>query len=88
MGREMEARRRLSPTVTTPTTERLFEAARGAGALGAKVCGAGGGGCSVYWARAGRRERLRRALAAAGGRILPFRVEERGLLATSAPAKS
>jgi D-glycero-alpha-D-manno-heptose-7-phosphate kinase len=65
----------------TPATERLFAAAARAGALGAKVCGAGGGGCSVYWARQGRREALARELEAAGGRILPFGVETSGLLA-------
>ncbi len=33
--------------LTTPRTERLCRAARSAGALGAKVTGAGGGGCIV-----------------------------------------
>ncbi|MCZ6650727.1 MAG: DUF2007 domain-containing protein [Acidobacteria bacterium] len=86
MGREMAARRRLSPTVMTPVSERLFAAATTAGALGAKVCGAGGGGCSVYWAAAGGHRQLAAALTAAGGQILPFQVEPRGLLA-AAPAE-
>lgn len=86
MGREMTARRRLSPTIMTPATERLFTAAATAGALGAKVCGAGGGGCSVYWAAAGRHRQLAAALTAAGGQVLPFQVEPRGLL-EGAPAK-
>jgi D-glycero-alpha-D-manno-heptose-7-phosphate kinase len=83
MAREMDARRRLSPTVMTPVTEQLFAAAREAGALGAKVCGAGGGGCSVFWAAAGGRPRLEQALEAAGGRILPFKVEHQRLLAAT-----
>jgi D-glycero-alpha-D-manno-heptose-7-phosphate kinase len=82
----MAARRRLSPTVMTPVTERLFAAAATAGALGAKVCGAGGGGCSVYWAAAGRHRQLAAALTAAGGQVLPFQVESRGLL-PAAPAE-
>ena len=86
MNREMAARRRLSPTVLTPATERLFAAAEGAGALGAKVCGAGGGGCSVYWAPADGRQRLADALTNAGGQVLPFQVEPRGLLAAAPPA--
>jgi D-glycero-alpha-D-manno-heptose-7-phosphate kinase len=88
MAREMDARRRLSPTVMTPVTERLFAAAREAGALGAKVCGAGGGGCAVFWAPAGGRPRLEqaleKALAGTGGRVLQFEVEEQGLLAPTA----
>ncbi len=84
MAAEMAARRRLSPAVMTPATERLFAAASRAGALGAKVCGAGGGGCSLYWARHGRREALARELEAAGGRVLPFRIAPEGLLAGAA----
>jgi len=40
-----EARRRMAPGVSTPTIEALDEAVRDAGALGSKICGAGGGGC-------------------------------------------
>src|SRR5919112_561409 len=38
-------RKRLAPNITTPHMERLVEAALSSGALAAKVCGAGGGGC-------------------------------------------
>ncbi|MFQ5767526.1 MAG: putative signal transducing protein [Acidobacteriota bacterium] len=79
MAREMAARRQLSPQVMTQATRRLFAAARSVGAA-AKVCGAGGGGCSVYWSAAGRREDLVAALEKAGGRVLPFRIAPHGLL--------
>ncbi len=39
------ARRTLAPGVTTPGIEALDETMRAAGALGTKICGAGGGGC-------------------------------------------
>jgi D-glycero-alpha-D-manno-heptose-7-phosphate kinase len=80
MDAEMSARRTLSPTVMTEATERLFAAARGAGALAAKVCGAGGGGCSVYWCRAGARLRVAEAIVAAGGTILEFHASPAGAL--------
>ncbi len=86
MTREMAARRQLSPTVVTETGERLFAAAAAARALGGKVCGAGGGGCSVFWAPAGGKERLVEALVRAGGKPLPFRVAETGLLAAAEPS--
>lgn len=80
MEAEMVARRQLSPSLMTPMTERLFGTARREGVLAAKVCGAGGGGCSVYWVRGGRREAVGRALEKAGARVLPFNGVEQGLV--------
>ncbi|MFQ5669947.1 MAG: putative signal transducing protein [Acidobacteriota bacterium] len=84
MDAEMAGRRQLSPHVMTPATEALFKAARDAGALGAKVCGAGGGGCSVYWCRPAKRDAVGRAVEKAGGQLFPFHVEQRGLVPAGA----
>ena len=54
-------------------------AARRAGALGVKVCGAGGGGCLVALARAGREAAVRRAMAGTGAQPLDVRIARRGL---------
>jgi D-glycero-alpha-D-manno-heptose-7-phosphate kinase len=54
-------------------------AGRRAGAIGGKVCGAGGGGCVAFIVRAGRRESVERALARAGGRVLPVALAKRGI---------
>ena len=40
-------RRDMAPAVSTPQIDRLDARAREAGALGTKICGAGGGGCVV-----------------------------------------
>lgn len=48
LDEEWQLRRRLSPIVTNERIEALIHTARGAGALAAKVCGAGGGGCVVF----------------------------------------
>jgi D-glycero-alpha-D-manno-heptose-7-phosphate kinase len=77
---EGAARRRLSPLVETPRIAALMRAARSAGALGGKVCGAGGGGCVVFIARTGRRAAVEAALERAGGRILPVRLARRGVV--------
>jgi D-glycero-alpha-D-manno-heptose-7-phosphate kinase len=45
MNEEWRLRRELAPVVSNERIEALISAARGAGALAAKVCGAGGGGC-------------------------------------------
>ena len=60
-------RKRLAPNVTTPHMERLVETALTSGALAAKVCGAGGGGCIAFLCEDGARESVESALATEGG---------------------
>lgn len=76
---EWDNRKRLAPGVTTPEIDALIDRASAAGAQAAKVCGAGGGGCLIVYADPSRREHVRDALAAAGGRILDYRIESEGL---------
>src|SRR5262245_11500733 len=77
---EGRARRGLSPLVETPRIAALMKAARHAGAIGGKVCGAGGGGCVAFIVRSGRRASVEAALAKAGGRVLPVRLARRGIV--------
>lgn len=88
LRREWTARRTLAPEVTSPEVEALVAAAEGLDGA-AKVCGAGGGGCVACLppTRAAR-EALQRALEAAGGHIVPVRVDRDGVLvdATWRPA--
>lgn len=79
LGEEGRVRERLAPTVSTPPLRKVAAAARRAGALGTKVCGAGGGGCLVALAGRGREAAVRRVIAAAGGRVLPVRLAMRGV---------
>lgn len=61
--------------VSSPELERLIAAARSAGALGAKLSGAGWGGVMVALVNAERHEAVARALSAAGAvRVLETRV--------------
>lgn len=70
----------LHPTCRTPELQRFIEIGLENGALGAKVCGAGGGGCVVYYARDNERPRLVSALETIGGRILPFTFDPLGTI--------
>ena len=79
LSEEWEARKTLSPKVSGPEIESQMEAAREAGALSGKVCGAGGGGCIVFFTRPGRREAVGRAVEGRGGRVLPARLRREGL---------
>jgi D-glycero-alpha-D-manno-heptose-7-phosphate kinase len=79
MTREWNARRQLSPVVSTPQIEEILEIAVAAGAWGGKVCGAGGGGCVALLAPVQRREAIVERLSAAGHRVLPCRPTDTGL---------
>jgi D-glycero-alpha-D-manno-heptose-7-phosphate kinase len=82
---EWDARRRLSPSVTNARLDALAEAATGAGALAAKVCGAGGGGCMVILAPDASDRALRRRIGEAGGNPIAFRPDPAGLLVGPVP---
>ncbi|MBZ5637869.1 MAG: GHMP kinase [Acidobacteriia bacterium] len=79
LGEEGRLRYRLAPSVATPALLRAGEAARRAGAAGVKACGAGGGGCLVAFARAGKARDVSRALGATGARVLEFRIARAGV---------
>jgi D-glycero-alpha-D-manno-heptose-7-phosphate kinase len=72
-------RRSNVPGISTPLIDRLIGLARRAGSLGAKVCGAGGGGCVFFLVERGAQERVARAIAKAGAEILPVQVVARGV---------
>ena len=82
---EWAHRRRNSPGITTPLIDRLVKTARRNGASGAKVCGAGGGGCVVFLVEQGSSERVSAAVAQAGGKVIPVRVAGRGLRVRTVP---
>ena len=48
-------RKRLAPNITTPHMDALIERAMQNGAIAAKVCGAGGGGCIAFFCEEGAR---------------------------------
>jgi len=79
LNEEWEARSQLHPDVVTPGMARMREAAMAAGAAGGKVCGAGGGGCMVFLAKADQEAPVRQALEETGGHILNFSFDTRGL---------
>ena len=74
-------RKRLAPNVTTPHMERLVESALRSGALAAKVCGAGGGGCIAFLCEDGAKDSVERALASEeGAEVLKWSFARDGLV--------
>jgi D-glycero-alpha-D-manno-heptose-7-phosphate kinase len=80
LDREWQSRKQLAEGVTTPAIDRMVEAAKGAGALASKICGAGGGGCMITFAGEGKRTAVEAALQAAGATVLPFHIARQGLI--------
>jgi D-glycero-alpha-D-manno-heptose-7-phosphate kinase len=56
-------RKRLSPNITTPHMDTLIEKALENGAIAAKVCGAGGGGCIAFFCEENQKADVEAALA-------------------------
>lgn len=79
LNEEWAARQLLAEGVVTDRMAELHEVAMSAGAVGAKVCGAGGGGCLLFLSQPDREAAVRRALENAGGRIIDFSFDFRGL---------
>jgi D-glycero-alpha-D-manno-heptose-7-phosphate kinase len=73
-------RKRLSPHITTPHMDALIETALANGAIAAKVCGAGGGGCIAFFCEEGARSAVETALAATeGAEVLKWKICREGL---------
>ncbi len=79
---EWQARKKLAPGISTSEMDSMIRAAKKQGALAAKVCGAGGGGCVAFFVTPGTKKTVAGALEAQGGRVLPFRFVKRGLKIT------
>jgi D-glycero-alpha-D-manno-heptose-7-phosphate kinase len=79
LGEEWKQRRTNAPTISTPLIEKLMTVARKNGGRAAKVCGAGGGGCVVFFVEEGSQQRVGEALTQAGGTVLPLEVARKGL---------
>ncbi len=76
---EWSHRRKNAPGISTPLIDTLVQATRRAGAKGAKVCGAGGGGCVFFLVDRGARERVAKVIEDNGATVLPVRVAPRGV---------
>jgi D-glycero-alpha-D-manno-heptose-7-phosphate kinase len=76
---EWKLRRTNAPGITTPAIEALVKAALANGARAAKVCGAGGGGCVVFFVEPEAKARVAEVIGQNGGQVLPFRVARSGL---------
>ncbi len=82
-------RKRLSPKITTPQMDLLIEKAYNNGAIAAKVCGAGGGGCIAFFCEEDRKTDVENSLAEeAGTEILDWKLCQEGLVVNEISAEA
>ncbi|PWB81195.1 MAG: hypothetical protein C3F08_02600, partial [Candidatus Methylomirabilota bacterium] len=79
LNHDWEIRRRALPAMSSLTIDQLIHSLKRAGALGARVCGAGGGGCLALIIKPAARTTLIAMAEAAGATSLPSVINMRGL---------
>jgi len=80
LGENWRCQKDLHPSITNETVEGLFRVTERAGAMSGKACGAGGGGCLLFWCEEGVAPRVAEALAGNGAQIIDFALDEDGLV--------
>jgi len=81
---EWNHRRRNAPGISTPLIDELVSSTRRAGCRGAKVCGAGGGGCVFFLVEPDAKQAVEDVIRQAGAEVLPVQVAPRGVQVRSA----
>ncbi len=79
LGRAWDYKKQMSPKISNPHIDELYEAAMKHGAIGGKVTGAGGGGYMLLYCRYDAKHEVREALAALGAEAVDFQFDQAGL---------
>jgi D-glycero-alpha-D-manno-heptose-7-phosphate kinase len=82
---EWTHRKKNAPGISTPLIDRMVEVTRRKGAVAAKVCGAGGGGCVLFLVEPDARVRVASLIENEGATVLPVKVARRGVQVRVAP---
>ncbi len=72
-------RKKNAPGITTELIDKLVASTKRAGSVGAKVCGAGGGGCVFFLVEPGTKEKVSAVIEAEGAQVLPVKVAPSGV---------
>ena len=73
-----QAKKRVSQKISTSRIDEMYEAARGEGALGGKITGAGGGGFLLLYCPQPAQQGVRARLTALGAREMDFEFDFQG----------
>ena len=76
---EWSHRKKNAPGITTPLIDQLVAATKRKGAVAAKVCGAGGGGCVLFLVEPGSKQGVAEAIEQCGAKVLEANVAPTGV---------
>jgi D-glycero-alpha-D-manno-heptose-7-phosphate kinase len=79
LGLAWRYKKKMSPRISTPAIDEMYEVAMRHGAIGGKITGAGAGGYMLFYCRYEKRLRVAEALRAMGATPTEFGFEPRGL---------
>ena len=74
-----EQKKKMSNKISSPKIDEMYEVAKKAGAISAKISGAGGGGFMMIYCHFDKRHKVTERLEKLGGKIIDFQFEERGV---------
>ena len=74
-----QQKRRMAAGISNPLMENIYETAKGAGATGGKISGAGGGGFMIFYCPGTSKHKVIEALKPFGGQHRNFQFTEHGL---------
>ncbi len=72
--------KRLHPDVTNEAVEEIYDLAMREGAIGGRVCGAGGGGTLMFYCPSPADYKVTRALTRAGAQVFDIAIDHSGLI--------
>lgn len=78
LDKAWQAKKKVSTRISTSRIDHLYQLARGHGALGGKITGAGGGGFLLLYCESKRQEAVRKAMAAEGIQEMAFAFDFQG----------
>ena len=80
LGEAWKQKKRMSPLITNPRIDELYDIALRKGALGGKITGAGGGGYILLFCDFEKKHRVIEALELAGAPITEFTFSNKGIM--------
>ena len=75
-----QQKRKMAANISNDSIEKLYEAAKKAGASGGKISGAGGGGFMIFYCPGNTKYEVQKALAEYGGMVRPYSFTQHGLI--------
>jgi len=79
LSEDLETKTKFNPLLTTDYMKDLNKLMIKNGAIGGRVCGAGGGGCMIWLLKSGKKKEIKKLLEKHQGEIINFQFVNKGL---------